>query len=94
MLVPGVPMAAAVTVPGTSVGLNLAVLVVVAVPMAAELLTSTTKLTVCVTFWPSEATTVFSAPPTTWKSMPAGSPPAPSPSAVPGALLHTAEPAT
>ncbi len=70
-------------------------LVVVDVPMAAVLFTSTTKLTVCVTFWPSEATTVFSVlPPTTWKSMPVGSPLAPSPSAVPGTLLHTAEPVT
>lgn len=79
---------------GESVGLYLAVLVVVDVPIAAVLLTNTTKLIVCVTFWPSEATTAFSVLPLAAKSMPAGSPPAPSPSAVPGALLHTAEPAT
>ncbi|MNT76287.1 hypothetical protein D3C86_1790490 [compost metagenome] len=69
-------------------------MVVVDVPTAAVLFTSTTKLSVCVTFGLSEATTAFSVLPVTWKSMPDGSPAAPSPSAVPDAPLHTAEPVT
>ncbi|MDT4826979.1 hypothetical protein FQZ97_603050 [compost metagenome] len=85
-----------VTVVGTVTGLYLAVLVVVDVPMAAVLFTITTKLTVCVTFGGSEATTKASVLPVAVKSMalPATSPCGASVSAVPGALLQTAEPGT
>ncbi|MNL02422.1 hypothetical protein D3C87_1229310 [compost metagenome] len=79
---------------GAVTGLYLAVLVVVDVPMAAVLLTITTKLTVCVTFCGSEATTKASELPVAEKSIPDWSSPDASVNAVPGILLQTAEPGT
>ena len=70
-------------------------LVVVDVPIAAVLLTNTTKLIDCDTLVPRDVTTALIAPPVIPKSMPdAVSPVVASVRATPGALLQTAEPGT